>query len=57
MRCVIGLADQPERQLSTEAISNAIYDVEVPLTRSAKHRGRRWRRRVQGLERRGASRR
>lgn len=45
--------DEPERHLSTEAIYQAIYDPDVPLTRPAKRRRRRRRRRVQGTERRG----
>jgi IS30 family transposase len=45
--------DRSDRQLSTEAIYQAIYDPDVPLTRPAKRRRRRRRRRVQGLERRG----
>ncbi len=45
--------DQPDRQLCTESIYQAIYDPDVPVTRPAKRRRRRRRRRVQGLERRG----
>jgi IS30 family transposase len=45
--------NEPERQPSTETIYQAIYDLDVPLTRPAKRRRRRRRRRVQGLERRG----
>jgi IS30 family transposase len=44
---------QPERQLCTESIYQAIYDPRIALTRPAKRRRRRRRRRVQGLERRG----
>ena len=43
---------EPRRWLCTESIYQAIYDPEVPVSRPAKRR-RRWRRRVQGLERRG----
>ena len=45
--------DHPARQLCTESIYQAIYDVTVEVTRPAKRRRRRRRRRVQGLERRG----
>jgi len=45
--------DHPERQLCTESIYQAIYDVKVEVTRPAKRRRRRRRRRIQGLERRG----
>ena len=45
--------DQPDRQLCTESIYQAIYDPDAPVTRPAKRRRRRRRRRVQGLERRG----
>ena len=44
---------QPERQLCTESIYQAIYDPRTDVTRPAKRRRRRRRRRVQGLERRG----
>jgi transposase, IS30 family len=44
---------QPERQLCTESIYQAIYDPRIALTRPAKRRRRRRRRRIQGLERRG----
>ena len=45
--------DQGARQLCTESIYQAIYDVTVEVTRPAKRRRRRRRRRIQGLERRG----
>ena len=45
--------DQPARRLCTESIYQAIYDPDAPVTRPAKRRWRRRRRRVQGLERRG----
>ncbi|MDQ2749151.1 MAG: IS30 family transposase [Actinomycetota bacterium] len=45
--------DEPQRQLCTESIYQAIYDPAVPVNRPAKRRRRRRRRRVQGLERRG----
>ncbi|MGH9216755.1 MAG: IS30 family transposase [Acidimicrobiales bacterium] len=45
--------DDPDRQLCTESIYQAIYDPAVPVSRPAKRRRRRRRRRVQGLERRG----
>lgn len=44
---------QPNRELCTESIYQAIYDPQTPVTRPAKRRRRRRRRRVQGLERRG----
>lgn len=50
---VIRFPNQPERQLCTESIYQAIYDPRITLTRPAKRRRRRRRRRVQGLERRG----
>ncbi|MDE0830964.1 MAG: IS30 family transposase [Vicinamibacterales bacterium] len=50
---VIRFPDQPERQLCTESIYQAIYDPRNDLTRPAKRRRRRRRRRVQGLERCG----
>lgn len=50
---VIRFPDQPERQLCTESIYQAIYDPRIDLTRPAKRRRRRRRRRVQGLERCG----
>ena len=49
----IRFPDQPERHLCTESIYQAIYDPPIDLTRPAKRRRRRCRRRVQGLERRG----
>ena len=49
----IRFPDQPERQLCTESIYQAIYDPRIALTRPATRRRRRRRRRVQGLERRG----
>ncbi|MGI8647903.1 MAG: IS30 family transposase [Mycobacteriales bacterium] len=45
--------DEPDRQLCTESIYQAIYAPDVPVSRPAKRRRRRRRRRVQGLERRG----
>ena len=45
--------DQRARQLCTETLYQAIYDVSVEMTRPAKRRRRRRRRRIQGLERRG----
>jgi IS30 family transposase len=45
--------DQRSRQLCTETLYQAIYDVTVEVTRPAKRRRRRRRRRIQGLERRG----
>ncbi|OSC42525.1 hypothetical protein B8W66_02935 [Mycobacterium decipiens] len=44
---------QPECQLCTESIYQAIYDPRITLTRPAKRRRRRRRCRVQGLELRG----
>lgn len=45
--------DHRARQLCTESIYQAIYDVTVEVTRPAKRRRRHRRRRIQGLERRG----
>ena len=45
--------DHPARQLCTESIYQAIYDVTVEVCRPAKRRRRRRRRHIQGLERRG----
>jgi len=45
--------DHRERQLCTESLYQALYDVTVEVTRPTKRRRRRRRRRVQGLERRG----
>lgn len=45
--------DQPERQLCTESIYQAIYDPDAPVSRPAKRRRRRRRRQLQGQERRG----
>jgi IS30 family transposase len=44
---------QPDRQLCTESIYQAIYDSEVEVSRPSKRRRRRRRRQVQGQERRG----
>lgn len=44
---------QPERQLCTESIYQAIFATDVDFTRPAKRRRRHRRRRVQGLGRRG----
>lgn len=45
--------DQPDRQLCTESIYQAIYDPDIPVSRPAKRRRRRRRRQLQGQERRG----
>lgn len=50
---VIRFPDQPERQLCTESIYQAIYDPRVELTRPARRRRRRRRRQLQGLQRAG----
>ncbi|VBA52913.1 hypothetical protein LAUMK142_03765 [Mycobacterium pseudokansasii] len=50
---VIRFPDQPERQLCTESIYQAIYDPRVELTRPARCRRRRRRRQLQGLQRAG----
>lgn len=44
---------QPERQLCTESIYQAIYDPVIEVSRPSKRRRRRRRRQVQGHERRG----
>lgn len=45
--------NQPDRQLCTESIYQAIYDPDVDVSRPAKRRRRRRRRQLQGQERRG----
>lgn len=45
--------DQPDRQLCTESIYQAIYDPDTEVARPSKRRRRRRRRQVQGQERRG----
>jgi IS30 family transposase len=45
--------DQPDRQLCTESIYQAIYDPDIPVSRPAKRRRRRRRRQLHGQERRG----
>lgn len=50
---VIRFPDQPQRQLCTESIYQAIYDPRIELSRPAKRRRRRRRRQLQGLQRAG----
>ncbi|WP_297848814.1 IS30 family transposase [Mycobacterium sp.] len=45
--------DQPDRQLCTESIYQAVYDSDAEVSRPSKRRRRRRRRQVQGQERRG----
>ena len=45
--------NQPNRQLCTESIYQAIYDSDAEVSRPSKRRRRRRRRQVQGQERRG----
>ena len=50
---VIRFPDQPQRQLCTESIYQAIYDPRIELSRPVRRRRRRRRRQLQGLQRAG----